>query len=48
MFAENCASCHGDLGKGEASRAPDLTDQIWLYGGGKAAIVSQITKPKLG
>ena len=49
LFAENCASCHGELGKGEATLgAPDLTDQIWLYGGSKAAIVSQITKPKLG
>lgn len=49
LFADNCASCHGELGKGEAALgAPDLTDQIWLYGSGKTAIVSQITKPKLG
>ncbi len=49
VFAENCVACHGDLGKGEpAVGGPDLTDQIWLYGGSKAAIVSQITKPRLG
>lgn len=49
VFAENCASCHGDLGKGEpALGAPNLTDQIWLYGGSRQAIISQITKPKMG
>ena len=49
VFAENCVACHGELGKGEQTvGAPDLTDQIWLYGGNKAAIVSQITKPRFG
>jgi cytochrome c oxidase cbb3-type subunit 3 len=49
IFAENCAACHGELGKGEpALGAPNLTDQIWLYGSGKQAIVSQITRPRLG
>lgn len=49
LFADNCASCHGDLGKGEpALGAPNLTDQIWLYGGTRQAIITQITKPKMG
>lgn len=49
VFAENCVACHRELGKGEPTvGGPDLTDQIWLYGGSKAAIVSQITKPRLG
>lgn len=49
LFAENCAACHGELGKGNQELgAPDLTDQIWLYGDGKEAIVQQITRPKLG
>jgi len=49
IYADNCVACHGDLGKGEvALGAPNLTDQIALYGSSKAAIVSQITKPKLG
>lgn len=49
LFADNCASCHGDLGKGEPTLgAPNLTDQIWLYGGTRQAIITQITKPKMG
>jgi len=49
IFADNCAACHGDLGRGDpALGAPDLTDQIWLYGGSKQALVSQITRPKQG
>jgi cytochrome c oxidase cbb3-type subunit 3 len=49
IFAENCAACHGELGKGNHELgAPDLTDQIWLYGDGKEAIVQQITRPKQG
>ena len=40
IFAENCASCHGDAGKGKREiGSPDLTDAIWLYGSDKAAIV---------
>lgn len=49
IFAENCAACHGEDGKGiQEVGGPNLTDGIWLYGGSKAAIVSQITKPHLG
>lgn len=43
IFADNCASCHADNGKGMQSEgAPDLTDAIWLYGGTKSAIVESI------
>jgi cytochrome c oxidase cbb3-type subunit 3 len=49
IFAQQCASCHGETGKGNAEvGAPNLTDGIWLYGGKKFDIVAQITKPKLG
>ena len=49
IFAENCAACHGELGKGNAELgAPDLTDQIWLYGGDKDTIMQQIARPKHG
>jgi cytochrome c oxidase cbb3-type subunit 3 len=49
IYADNCVACHGELGKGDpALGAPNLTDQIWLYGAGKQAIVSQITKPRQG
>ncbi len=34
LFAENCAACHGDGGMGLTDiGAPNLTDDIWLYGG---------------
>ena len=40
IFADTCASCHGDAGKGKRDMgAPDLTDAIWLYGSEKAVIV---------
>ena len=43
VFKEQCASCHGDDGKGKAEQgAPNLTDQIWLYGGSREAIVTSI------
>lgn len=49
LYAENCAACHGDLGRGNTDLgAPNLSDQIWLYGGSKEAIVNQITRPKQG
>ncbi|WP_088347211.1 MULTISPECIES: cytochrome-c oxidase, cbb3-type subunit III [Rhodomicrobium] len=43
LFADNCAACHGETGKGNRELgAPDLTDAIWLYGGAKADIVRSI------
>jgi cytochrome c oxidase cbb3-type subunit 3 len=43
VFADQCATCHGEKGKGRADiGAPDLTDQIWLYGASKAAVVESI------
>jgi cytochrome c oxidase cbb3-type subunit 3 len=49
LFAENCAACHGEDGKGlQDFGAPNLTDAIWLYGGEPAQIEAQIWKPRLG
>ncbi|MEO1017069.1 MAG: cytochrome-c oxidase, cbb3-type subunit III [Pseudomonadota bacterium] len=49
LFEENCVACHGDDGKGIYDLgAPNLTDAIWLYGGTKDAIVSQVTHPQNG
>jgi cytochrome c oxidase cbb3-type subunit III len=49
IFAENCASCHGDNGMGNQEfGAPNLTDQIWLYGPDEATIVETITNGRSG
>lgn len=38
-----CAACHGADGKGnQAIGAPNLTDNIWLYGWGEQAIITRI------
>ncbi|MBX9453973.1 MAG: cytochrome-c oxidase, cbb3-type subunit III [Neoaquamicrobium sediminum] len=49
LFANNCASCHGEAGKGDITLgAPDLTDAIWLYGSTSADIAAQIRAPRHG
>jgi len=49
LFADNCAACHGDAGKGMRDLgAPDLTDAIWLRGSDEAAIAAQIAAPRHG
>ena len=49
IFADNCASCHGEDGKGNKDLGgPNLTDKIWLYGDTIDAVKAQITKPRLG
>lgn len=45
LFTEQCASCHGDAGKGNPELgAPNLTDQIWLFGPDKAVISESIVR----
>jgi cytochrome c oxidase cbb3-type subunit 3 len=49
VFVEQCVACHGEQGQGMAELgAPNLTDDIWLYGGSAEAITAQITNPKQG
>lgn len=49
LFAANCASCHGDAGKGNRELgAPNLTDSIWLYGSDRAAILEGLTNGRGG
>ena len=49
IFADNCASCHGDTGKGNQDLgAPNLTDKIWLYGSDEASLVETITNGRSG
>jgi cytochrome c oxidase cbb3-type subunit III len=43
IFADNCAACHGPDGKGNQEMgAPNLTDNIWLYGNAKDAVMQSI------
>jgi len=49
LYAENCASCHGDQAKGNQDLgAPDLTDAIWLYGSSRTAMVDTVTNGRGG
>lgn len=44
-FGTICIACHGPDGKGnKIVGAPNLTDDIWLYGGTEADIVRMVTK----
>jgi len=48
-FAENCAACHGEAGRGMTEvGGPNLADGIWLYGGSREAVRAQISNPKHG
>jgi len=43
IFADNCASCHAEDGKGNQELgAPNLADAIWLYGSRKPDIARSI------
>ena len=43
VFAQNCAVCHGAEGRGNpAMGAPNLTDDVWLYGSSEATITEGI------
>jgi cytochrome c oxidase cbb3-type subunit 3 len=49
VFADNCASCHGDNAKGNRELgAPNLTDGIWLYGSDKDTIVEGLRNGRGG
>jgi cytochrome c oxidase cbb3-type subunit 3 len=49
VFAQHCAACHGQDGKGNRELgAPNLTDAIWLYGSSPAEIAAQVRAPRHG
>lgn len=49
VFAENCAGCHGDDGRGGLEiGAPDLGDAAWLYGGSRDDIHASIYRGRQG
>jgi cytochrome c oxidase cbb3-type subunit 3 len=48
-FAMLCAACHGADGTGnQALGAPNLTDNIWLYGGSSTRVAETIAKGRNG
>ncbi|WP_055046681.1 cytochrome-c oxidase, cbb3-type subunit III [Devosia sp. A16] len=49
LFADNCASCHGESGAGMPELGgPSLNDHVWLYGGTLEAIRAQVNRPRHG
>jgi len=49
VFASNCATCHGESGRGSIEMgAPDLTDGFWIYGGDRAAIFETLQNGRQG
>ncbi len=49
IFQQNCALCHDKTGKGMISAgAPNLTDQIWLYGGERETVRNTLRYGRAG
>ncbi len=49
IFKMQCASCHGEDGKGlREFGAPNLTDKIWLYGGDRHSIYKTVYSSRAG
>lgn len=49
IYEANCVPCHGADAKGNRDLgAPNLTDQIWLYGSDKATIVEDLWNGRAG
>jgi cytochrome c oxidase cbb3-type subunit III len=49
LFADNCASCHGEKGLGNKELgAPNLADKISLYGNGLEDIVETVNNARAG
>lgn len=43
IYATTCAACHGENAAGNADAgAPDLSDDLWLYGGDLQSIISSV------
>jgi cytochrome c oxidase cbb3-type subunit 3 len=49
LFADNCAACHGDDGRGMTEMgAPNLADAIWLYGGSRDRVIETVFYSRAG
>ena len=49
LYADNCAACHADDGTGDRDQgAPDLADQVWLYGSAAETITDTVANARFG
>lgn len=49
VYAEQCAACHGPTGRGDRTQgAPELNDDVWLYGGTRAEVRRQVEQGRGG
>ncbi len=49
IFNQQCFACHGNNAKGnQAMGAPNLTDNVWLYGGSAVSIAKTIRQGRNG
>lgn len=49
IFSENCASCHGDEGRGNIEvGAPNLSDDFWIYGGDPQSVFTTVWAGRQG
>lgn len=49
LYAQACAACHGPQATGNTGMgAPDLTDDVWLYGGSFDAIMTSLLEGRQG
>ncbi|MEY3201702.1 MAG: hypothetical protein RIR70_1252 [Pseudomonadota bacterium] len=49
VFAANCAACHGADGHGnQALGAPNLTDEVWLYGSSTQTLIETVSRGRNG
>lgn len=49
IFKQNCVVCHGEAGKGmQTVGAPNLTDNIWLYGGDRETVRNTLRHGRAG
>lgn len=49
IFAANCASCHGEDARGSQEiGAPDLTDDVWIYGGDDGSLFTTVHDGRQG
>jgi cytochrome c oxidase cbb3-type subunit 3 len=49
LFAANCVACHGEAGQGNTELgAPNLADQVWIYGGDLQSIYTTVSGGRQG